>query len=177
MPRFELDLNPVQHLTADAIGQPGQRVFYIQGWRDTDPQPVTIIIEKVQLQSLVTGLVNLLQEVLRQFPDLIAPPADYDEDKMRITPPVDPLYRAGEMGVGYDADRDLIVLLAREIVMEGDDPEEAAVVRFWATRTQCQRLAVWGAEVLKRGRPLCPQCGQPMEAEGHFCPKKNGHKH
>ena len=31
MPRSELDLNPVQHITSDAIGQPGQRVFYIQG--------------------------------------------------------------------------------------------------------------------------------------------------
>jgi len=25
--------------------------------------------------------------------------------------------------------------------------------------------------------PTCPQCGQPMEPEGHFCPKKNGHQH
>lgn len=177
MPRFELDLNPVQHLSADAIGQPGQRVFYVQGWRETDPQPVTIIIEKIQLQSLVSGLVNLLAEVLRQYPNLVAPSAEYEAEKMRITPPVDPLFRAGEMGVGYDADHDLIVLLAREIVMEGEDPEEAGVVRFWATRTQCQRLAAWSEEVLKQGRPLCKQCGQPMEPEGHFCPKKNGHKH
>ncbi len=55
MPRFDLDLNPVQHITVDAIGQPGARVFYIQGWRETDPQPVTIIIEKVQLESLDSG--------------------------------------------------------------------------------------------------------------------------
>ena len=36
MPRFELDLNPVSHITSDAIGQPGQRVFYLQAWRETD---------------------------------------------------------------------------------------------------------------------------------------------
>lgn len=177
MPRFELDLNPVQHITTDAIGQPGQRVFYIQGWRETDPQPVTIIIEKVQLQSLVAGLDNLFEEITRQFPALTVPAASYDEQKMHILPPVDPLYRAGEMGLGYDADRDLVVILAREIVMEGDDPEEAAVTRYWATRLQCQRLKAWALEVLKRGRPICVQCGQPMEPEGHFCPKKNGHKH
>ena len=40
MSRSELDLNPVQHITSDAIGQPGQRVFYLQGWRETDIQPV-----------------------------------------------------------------------------------------------------------------------------------------
>jgi uncharacterized repeat protein (TIGR03847 family) len=177
MPRFELDLNPVHHITADAIGQPGQRVFYLQGWRDTDPQPVTVIIEKVQLQSLVLGIDQMISELARQKPDL--PPAleDYDEDKMRIHPPVDPLFRAGELGLGYDSDHDLIVLLLREIVVEGQDSEQAAVVRFWLDRSQARRLARWSLETINRGRPICPQCGQPMEPEGHFCPKKNGHKH
>ncbi|MGH8245184.1 MAG: DUF3090 family protein, partial [Gammaproteobacteria bacterium] len=57
------------------------------------------------------------------------------------------------------------------------DPETAAVVRFWATRSQARAMARWGVEIVSRGRPICPQCGQPMEPEGHFCPKKNGHKH
>lgn len=176
MPRFELDLNPVSHLTADAIGQPGQRVFYIQGWREADPQPVTLVIEKIQLQNLVLHLEQLVTEIARQKPELAAPPADFDPDKMHIHPPVDPLFRTGEMGLGYDADRDLIIVLAREILVEGEDPEQAAVVRFWCSRRQARQLAAWGADVVSRGRPICPQCSQPMEPEGHFCPKKNGHK-
>ena len=177
MPRFELDLNPVQHITSDAIGQPGKRVFYLQGWREADVQPVTIIIEKVQLQTLATGLDQMLDEVARQNPNLSEPSGKYDEKKMHISPPVDPLFRGGEMGLGYDAESDLIVILAREIVMEGADPEEAAVVRFWCSRQQARWLATWSEEVVEHGRPICPQCGQPMEPEGHFCPKKNGHKH
>ena len=177
MPRFELDLNPLQHISVDAIGQPGARVFYIQGWRETDPQPVTIIIEKVQLQALAMGGDQMLAELAKQKPELAVPATQYDADKMRITPPVDPLFRAGEMGVGYEADRDRIVIMVREVVMEGGDPEEAAEVRFWCTRAQIRCLADWSKEVIKRGRPICPQCGQPMDPEGHFCPKKNGHKH
>ena len=177
MPRFEIDLDPLQHVTTDAIGQPGARVFYIQGWRKTDPQPVTIIIEKLQLQSLVLGVDQMLAELAKQKPELAVPAAEYDPDKMRITPPVDPLFRAGEMGLGYDADRDMIVIMVREVVMEGADPEEPSEVRFWCTRLQTRRLADWSREVIDRGRPICPQCGQPMEPEGHFCPKKNGHKH
>ena len=177
MPRFELDINPVSHITADALGRPGQRVFYLQGWRETDPQPVTILIEKIQLQSLAVGAEQLLTEVARQNPDLSETDANFDEEKMRINPPVDPLFRAGEIGLGYDSDNDLVVILAREIVVEGEDQENAAVVRFWCTRTQLRRLGRWGNAVVSRGRPICPQCGQPMEPEGHFCPKKNGHKH
>jgi uncharacterized repeat protein (TIGR03847 family) len=101
---------------------------------------------------------------------------DYDPDKMRIIPPVDPLFRAGELGLGYDADRDRIVIFTREVVMEGGEEDDAAAIRFWCTRKQARQLGAWSAEVVKRGRPLCPQCGEPMEPEGHFCPKKNGHK-
>jgi uncharacterized repeat protein (TIGR03847 family) len=177
MPRSELDLNPVQHITADAIGKPGQRVFYLQGWRESDIQPVTLIIEKVQLQTLAAGLEEMLSQIREQNPALPEISMDYDKEKMRITPPVDPLFRAGEMGLGYDAEKDHIVILVREIVMEDGDPEEASVVRFWCSRQQASWMADWSKEVINRGRPICPQCGQPMEPEGHFCPKKNGHKH
>jgi len=177
MPRSELDLNPVQHITADAIGKPGQRVFYLQGWRESDVQPVTILIEKVQLQTLASGLQQLLVEIVSQNPALPESSAEVPEEKMRISPPVDPLFRAGEMGLGYDADQDRIVILVREVLMEDGDPEESAVVRFWCTRQQARWLASWSTLVVNRGRSTCPQCGQPMEPEGHFCPKKNGHKH
>jgi uncharacterized repeat protein (TIGR03847 family) len=176
MSRYELDLDPVSHITADAIGQPGQRVFYLQGWKEGRPQAVTVIIEKIQLQSLAIGIQQLLVEVARRQPELPPAETDYAEEKMHISPPVDPLFRAGDIGLGYDPARDLVVLQAREVVMEGDDPQAASLVRFWCTRSQVSVLSHWGLEVLQRGRPTCPQCGQPMEADGHFCPKKNGHK-
>ncbi len=177
MPRFEIDLNPLQHVTVDAIGQPGQRVFYIQGWRESDPKPVTIIIEKLQLQALAQGVDQIIAELASQKPELTTPQIEVDPEKMRITPPVDPLFRAGELGLGYDAEHNMIVILAREAVMEGGDLEQAAEVRYWCTPIQIRKLAEWGRQVISAGRPICPQCGQPMEPEGHFCPKKNGHKH
>ena len=175
MPRFEIDVDPLDHITADAIGKPGQRVFYIQAWQDQ--RTVTVLIEKFQLQSLSVGVEQFLAEVVRQAPELEDISGDYIEDQMRINPPVDPLFRVGEIGLGYDKDRDIIVLFAKELLMTEDDPDSAAVVRFWASRKQVRMLARWGIEVVSRGRPLCTQCGQPEEPEGHFCPKKNGHFH
>jgi len=98
--------------------------------------------------------------------------------KMRIAPPVDPLFRAGEMGLGYDAESKLIVILVREIVTEGGDPDEASVVRFWCNPTQARWLATWGTEVVNRGRPDLPAVRATNGTRRSFlAPRKNGHKH
>jgi uncharacterized repeat protein (TIGR03847 family) len=175
MPPEELELNPVDHITTDAIGQPGKRVFYLQGWQGN--RNITLIVEKFQIQSLAVGVEQFMAEISTKFPDLPPAETDFIEERMHIHPPVDPQFRVGELGLGYDAENDLVVLIARQIVEEGGDPDEASVVRFWCTRSQLQALSRWGLEVAARGRPLCPQCGEPMDPEGHFCPKKNGHKH
>ena len=96
---------------------------------------------------------------------------------MRINPPLDPVIRVGEIGLGYDKERDLVMMVMREILLDGDEPEDAALIRFWCTRSQAWAMARWGVDVVRRGRPLCPQCGQPIEPGGHFCPKKNGYRH
>jgi uncharacterized repeat protein (TIGR03847 family) len=175
MPRFEMEVDPVLHITTDAIGKPGQRVFYIQAWQDE--RTVTVITEKFQVQSLSVGLEQFLADIANQNPDLPEASGNYDEEKMRISPPVEPLFRVGEIGLGYDQTRDLVVLSVRELLTEESEPDSAAVIRFWCTRDQVRMMARWGAEIIQRGRPICPQCGAPMEPEGHFCPKKNGHKH
>ena len=97
---------------------------------------------------------------------------------MHIHPPVDPLFRVGEIGLGYDAESDLVVLVSRELcggrtVTLKDASCGALLVHPRAGA----RHGTLGDEVASRGRPICPQCGEPMDPEGHFCPKKNGHKH
>lgn len=175
MPRIELDLNPVTTITTDAIGKPGERVFYLQGTQGD--QVVTLLVEKVQVQSLAIGAEQFLAELKEKYPDLVEPSGDYQEEPMHIHPPVDPLFRIGELGLGYDAERDLVVLVAREVVGESENAEEAGVVRFWCTRSQLKAMCQWGIVIANRGRAICPQCGEPMDPAGHFCPKKNGHQH
>ena len=189
MTRINLSLDPVDHITVDAIGKPGNRVFYIQGRQGE--QVVSLIIEKIQLQSLIAGVSEFLKEVINKYPDRISTDVDLKEDAMRILAPVDPKFRVGDMGLAYDDERDLVCIIAREMDIfqneENEDDEEdeqeeikkedeGNAVRYWCTRGQLLTLAHWGAVVLERGRPICPQCLQPMEPEGHFCPKKNGHK-
>jgi uncharacterized repeat protein (TIGR03847 family) len=171
----EIDLQPVTHLTTDAIGPAGARVFYIQGWQDE--RIITLIVEKIQIQSLALGVEQFLAEVKQKYPDLTDATVDYLEEKMHILPPVDPLFRVGELGLGYDVENDQVVLVARELLAEGQEADDGRVVRFWCSRSQIRAMSNWGIQVAARGRPICPQCGEPMDPEGHFCPKRNGHKH
>jgi uncharacterized repeat protein (TIGR03847 family) len=174
MPISEIELRPVTHITTDAIGQPGKRVFYIQGWQGQ--RTVTLIVEKIQIQSLAVGFEQFLSEIHQRFPDLEDASVEYDEEKMHIQPPVDPLFRVGELSLGYDTDNDWVILVAREALLEEQAIEDNRVVRFWCSRSQIRSMCRWGLEVASRGRPFCPQCGEPMDIDGHFCPKKNGHK-
>jgi len=187
MPPEEFNLHPVDHITADAIGPAGQRVFYIQAQKGH--QTITLIAEKFQIQSLSIGIERFLAEIGEKYPDLPVASADYVEDIMHIHPPVDPVFRVANIGLGFNIDEDLIVLVIHELLPEQnieealealeapEPPEDASVARFWCTRSQIMALGRWGIEVASRGRPLCPQCGEPMDSEGHFCVKKNGGHH
>lgn len=171
-----IELRPVGHITTDAIGPAGKRVFYIQAWKDD--RTITLTVEKTQIQSLAVGVEQFLADVNTKFVDLPDASAEYDEDQMHVHPPVEPLFRVGQLGLGYDPESDLVAIELRA-APESDEQidEELAVVRFWCTRSQIRAMANWGLELTSRGRPLCPQCGQPMDPEGHFCARKNGHKH
>lgn len=169
---MELDLNPVSHITTGAVGPPGKRVFYLQARKDEEL--VTLLVEKHQVQSLAIGLEEFLAELQRRLPDLPEASADYDNEQMALEEPLDPRFRVGQIGLGYDEDSDRLVLVARELL---DEQAESEVVRFWCTRSQLRAMCYWGLEVAGRGRPICGNCGEPRDPEGHFCPKSNGRKH
>ena len=109
MPRIEIELNPVNRITADAIGPPGKRVFYLQA--NTEQETVTMIAEKFQVQSLAVGIEQFLSEITNRFPDLPQPSGVYDEGFMKIQPPVDPLFRLADIGLGYNAEDDMVILV------------------------------------------------------------------
>jgi hypothetical protein len=62
------------------------------------------------------------------------------------------------------------------LTSEEEDAADAGTARIWATRSQMMVMGAHGDEVASRGRPICGNCLQPMDPQGHFCPKRNGHK-
>jgi uncharacterized repeat protein (TIGR03847 family) len=159
----ELELDPADRIAVGAVGQPGQRAFYIQAG-DT-LRSITILVEKVQVQALAQRAMELLENEETGVPEA---PQDLVE-------PVEPDWRAGQMGIGLDEDRHLMVLVAQEAPEAEDvDPDTLASARIWVKPPQMLAFATRGLELVAAGRPACPVCGQPMDPEGHLCPRRNG---
>jgi uncharacterized repeat protein (TIGR03847 family) len=170
MPRLVYDLDPVTHITADAIGPPGQRIFYVQAAQGSTL--VTLLVEKEQVQTLAASLERILDELDKKYPrDL--PPAIIPESAMGLLDPIEPAFRVGQLGLGYDEKQDMIVLIAYELT---DDLDNMLIARFWATRAQMRAFSRHGAAVCAAGRPLCPLCREPIDPQGHFCPRSNGRR-
>jgi uncharacterized repeat protein (TIGR03847 family) len=171
----DLDLDPVVSITADAIGEPGQRTFYLQA--RGDDTTVTLLVEKGQVAALTGEIDELLARIGGATDTAEAPD---------LQQPLVPAFRVGAMGIGYDSDRDLVLLECREFVPPADEDDElaelepivpdSATVRMWATRDQMEALARRGERAVAGGRPTCTMCGAPIDPEGHFCPPSNGHR-
>jgi uncharacterized repeat protein (TIGR03847 family) len=162
---FEFD--PVDWITAGAVGEPGQRTFYVQARRGSDV--VAIIVEKTQ----VSALAQLAQELLNRLGVKVTAD-DLDERTMRLLEPVMPAWRAGSMSLGMDAVGQRFLLEADELT---EEEHHSATARFWLNRSQLVRLAAYAAYAVEAGaRERCQFCSRPIDPVlGHVCPTMNGH--
>ena len=200
MPEIEFD--PVDTIAAGAIGEPGQRVFYIQA--EKDGQVLSVLVEKQQVAMLADRVRVLLEQVSTQFPEggeEPGVPLMPDAGELRGDPV--PLFRAVAIGIGFDAARRLVVLELHERPVDGDEDddeddedeeddgddvigddiapavggEEGYLARLYFTAAQARALASRGSAAVEGGRPPCPLCGGPLDPSGHICPRLNGHAH
>jgi uncharacterized repeat protein (TIGR03847 family) len=171
------DLNPVQQIVADAVGEPGKRTFFLQARSGGDT--VSLVLEKQEVNSLALSVLQLLEDLEGQFPEL--PPATARGHKLNAEEPLRPAFRVGELSIGYDEDDDMIWLVAKAMIVgeEGEmvDPDDESVpaVRFVASRGMMRAMSEHALEVVSQGRPSCPLCGRPIDRTGHFCPRSDGH--
>lgn len=176
MPTFVHDLNPVQHIIADAVGEPGQRTFFLQA--RAAGEVVSLLLEKQEVNSLALSILQLLQDLESRYPEL--PPASSRDYRTSAEPPSEPAFRVGELSIGYDESDDMMWVVAKALVLNDEgtivDPEDESVpaVRFVASRGLMRAMSEHALEVIAQGRPICPLCGRPIDRSGHFCPRSDG---
>lgn len=161
MARTEIDLKPVDFITVGTIGPKGKRTFHLQAGKDG--QLVSFVIEKEQAWALSEAIGELVDDLDERYGDQTQ--VDLKVLDMELREPIEPVFRVAQMGLSYDEDGRLIILIAQEMVTntetEEEEPnEEAGVVRMWCTREQMRALSVYAIETVNSGRPDAKQNGR-----------------
>jgi len=172
MPNQVFELNPVDFVVPGAVGQPGKRTFYLQARKGH--RLITLVCEKEHVAGLAVAAGRLLLALAGGDADAIAEP-DTTTMSMALEVPLEPLFRVGQIDLGYDEVSKRVVIIAHEALEEGDESTPSAV-HLWATPAQMRALIMRGQQLVAAGRPTCAMCGQPIDPEGHFCPRRNGHR-
>ncbi|MHB0858043.1 MAG: DUF3090 family protein [Anaerolineae bacterium] len=165
------DFNPVTRITVGAVGEPGRRTFLLQasqGFRS-----ISLKLEKQQVYALASGIDKVLEEMEEREVHLISAAEEPPASMLDLQEPVDPVLIVEQLGLGYDPSSHMMLLVAQELTAEDDTPP--ATVRFYATPGQMRALSRHAKSIVAHGRPICTLCGEPMDPEGHFCPRGNGH--
>lgn len=152
MPNIEIELNPADFITIGTVGPKGKRVFYLQSGKDD--QVVSLVIEKEQAWALSEAISELVDDLDTRYPSM--PGGDIIGD-LELRDPIEPLFRVAQMGLGYDEDRNMVVLVAQELMptSETDDPElvKPGIVRIWCNRDQMRALSQRAQQTVQSGRP------------------------
>ncbi|MET0143844.1 MAG: DUF3090 family protein [Ilumatobacteraceae bacterium] len=184
---FEFD--EVDSFQAAAIGEPGSRVFYLHARAGT--QRVSVKCEKQQVRAIA----QYLRRVLSDLP----PPEDRPMPATDLRDPGEQSFVLGPIGLGYDRGNDRLLVQLEELtpsalVDDDDDDDEAdddeddvddddafvddrdddrGHIRLYVTRSQAAAFCDHADELVAAGRPNCMWCGNPIDPDGHQCPRMN----
>jgi uncharacterized repeat protein (TIGR03847 family) len=178
---FEFDR--VDAFVPGALGEPGQRVFYLQA--RAGERVVSLRCEKQQ--------VGMLGRYLTQLAEAIGP-TEPDRDIVGLIEPVTEQWTVGQLSVGVDEANGKIMVTADELTADSfevddedadpgllaqlleaveDTDEEPAAASFVLSAPQALAFGERAEELMSSGRPACRLCGAPMDPEGHDCPRWN----
>ena len=176
-----IEFDDVDEFSASAVGEPGSRVFYINA--RSGGQRVTVRCEKQQVKAIATYLRHVLNDL---------PPAEHRP--MIIagegSAPSEAAFVLGPIGLGYDRRNDRLLVQLEEFVAsdadadEDEDEDDGEVdggaeapdrghIRFYVTRSQAAAFCEHADRIVAACRPPCAWCGNPIDPDGHACPRMN----
>lgn len=154
--------------TVGTIGEPGRRLFYFQAF--ADGTEVALKCEKQQAVALAEHLVNLLADLPGDDSDAV-PGAE-------ALPPTELAWAVGSISIGVDRADDRLVVLLEELLVEEEEEDtpldrDPGRLRVHLSREQVRAYANQIAALTAASRPSCRLCDQPIDPQGHACPRLN----
>lgn len=180
MARRILIFDQPDRFVCGTIGDPGDRTFFLQTVQG--PRVTSVVLEKVQVAVLAERLGHMLMELERRGVKNADAPAIVDHDRA-LDEPLREEFRVGTIALAWDDDDGVLMVEAREQTedddAEVDDDEEEGpdVVRVSLSPPVARGFVERASRILAAGRPPCPFCGQPLDPQGHLCPRRNGYLH
>jgi uncharacterized repeat protein (TIGR03847 family) len=177
---------------AGTVGQPGERTFFLQAREGN--RMTSVVCEKQQVSVLAEHLDRVLDEVQRRSAGQVdVPPASSTaRDTDPLDAPINEEFRVGTMTIAWDPsiDRIVIELFSNVDVDDEEQPEETSspaadepeeieadevfVVKI--TASYARDFVARAQALVAAGRPSCPFCLQPIDPQGHICPRANGYR-
>jgi uncharacterized repeat protein (TIGR03847 family) len=158
------DFEQVGRFAPGAMGEPGHRVFYLQAF--ADGAEVAVKCEKQQTAALAEHLVKLLADLPESEEEATEPPAE-------ALPPEELGWVVGSISIGVDRAESRLVVLLEEFVDPEDPDAVPGRLRVRLTPVQVRAFAAQVEVLLSSSRPLCRLCEQPIDPDGHACPRLN----
>ena len=196
MPRQVFDYDPPDRFVAGTVGPAGQRTFFLQvrgvpSGAAGAAHVVSVSLEKQQVAALAERVEELLDEVVRRSGGsapvpAVAPAAS--DDLAPMDTPIEEEFKVGTMSLVWDGDRELVVIECFEVGEESEaaelediDPAEdendtRTLLRVSLSGAGARAFAKRALALVAAGRPPCPFCANPLDPEGHICPRANGHR-
>jgi uncharacterized repeat protein (TIGR03847 family) len=178
---------------AGTVGQPGERTFFLQAREGN--RITSVACEKQQVSVLAEHLDKVLDEVVRRSAgEIDVPPASataHDVDPLDA--PITEEFRVGTMTIAWDPSIDRIVIeLFSNVDNDEDEAEDAPAARaaevesaeinadevfvVKITASYARDFVARAQALVAAGRPPCPFCLQPLDPNGHVCPRANGYR-
>ena len=185
MPRRLFVFDLPDRFSTGTIGEPGNRSFFLQAREGR--RVVSVGLEKAQVAVLAERLGHLLVE-LDKHGTAEDPPTAIEPDERPLDEPLNEAFRATTLTLGWDVDAERVLIEARaqseaDEAVEGDtvadidddDEDGPDLLRVRLSPDAARTFVERASRVVRSGRPPCPLCGNPLDATGHICPRKNGH--
>ncbi len=185
MPRRLFVFDLPDRFATGTVGAPGNRSFFLQA-RD-GRRVVSVALEKAQVAVLAERLGKLLVELDRRG-IVEDPPSAINPDERPLDEPLNEAFRATTLTLGWDGEAERILIEARApseddeegegetiVELEDDDEDGPDLLQVRLTADAARTFVERAFRVIRAGRPPCPLCGNPLDATGHICPRKNGH--
>lgn len=171
-----VEFNPPERFIVGTVGPPGQRTFFLQA--SDDARRIQISLEKLHAQVLAERIGELLDQVAGLEATVAA--AAEAADNAPLDTPISEDFRVSALALSWDDDRHVVVIEAHDHDPDelDEEGEEAPLhtLRVSLPPAQARAFARRCETIVRAGRPACPFCGGPVDADGHICPRANGYK-